>query len=62
MMGRGRPFGVKLLAERVRWEVAYHWGEQQYKLNNNLTSYVARQLVHDLPALKPYLKFRKTRW
>lgn len=60
---QGRPFGAKLLAERVRWEcVVVGRSDDLYKLNNNHTAYVARRLVADHPELGPLLRFRKTRY
>ena len=55
----GRPFGAKLLAERVRWEhfIGSKRGHE-YKLNNNHTAYIARRLVKDHPQLGAFLRFR----
>jgi hypothetical protein len=59
---RHRPFGMKALAERVRWEIAMavHPGEAGSKLNNIYVAYIGRELVQELPVLKPLVKFRKT--
>ena len=56
-----RPLSAKLLAERVRWELAFQ-KKGDYKLNNNHTAYIARRLIMDDPSLEPFLKFRKTQW
>jgi len=61
MSTKGRRFGVKLLAERVRWEVTFTYG-LDYKVNNNYTAYIARMLVADHPSLTPFIQFRKTRY
>lgn len=55
----GRPFGAKLLAERVRWEhfIGSRRGHE-YKLNNNHVAYIARRLVKDHPQLGAFLRFR----
>lgn len=58
---RGRKFGVKALAERVRWEC--EWikkdDEADWKINNNHVAYIARRLVQDHPQLKDFVEFRK---
>ncbi len=61
--GRGRQFGVKLLVERLRWEcVLQGWSDDQYKINNNLTAYLARWLIAREPMLEKFIQFRETRW
>ena len=59
---RQRPFGMKALAERVRWEIARAGtpGETRCKLNNIYVPYIGRELVQAMPVLKPLVKFRKT--
>lgn len=59
---RGRPFGIGLVAERVRWECVVARGDDGYKINNNYRAYVARKLVAEHPRLRAFLKFRKTRY
>ena len=59
---KNQAFGVKALAERVRWEVNFLWAHKKYKLNNNYSAYIARRLVAVHPKLLPLLKFRKTRY
>lgn len=66
----GKPFGMKLLAERVRWECGLlekrketgGIDDDEYLLNNNHTAYIARRLVADYPELTTLLRFRKTRY
>lgn len=61
LLERGRPFGVWLLANRVRWEV--HMGivkdSEGFRINNNLLAYLARDLIRRMPALKPLVEIRK---
>lgn len=58
----GKPFGAKLLAERVRWEVMVASRDAAgFKVNNNHVAYVARRLVRDHPHLRQWLRFRQTR-
>lgn len=60
---RRRSFGMKALAERVRWEVMTTWDSDAdgYKLNNNLTAYIGRELVAKHPELAEYIEFRRCR-
>lgn len=58
---RGRKFGMKALVERVRWQVIFETDEE-YKLNNNYTSYIGRRLVRDHPELEQYIEFRKVNY
>lgn len=60
---RGRSFGMKALAERVRWEVLQTWADDAagYKLNNNLVAYIGRELVARHPSLAGFIEFRKCR-
>lgn len=54
-----RPFGIALIAERVRWEmfVERRAGEE-FKINNSYRAYVARQLIADHPHLGKLLETR----
>ena len=60
MVAKHRRFGIALLAERVRWEVATTWASdaEGWKINNNHRSYIARDLLRLYPALEPYLSIR----
>ena len=58
--GKGRCFGVKLIAERVRWEVTMTW-DTTYKINNNYTAYIARDLIHRFPHLGRCIQLRKVK-
>lgn len=59
---RGKPFGVKWIVERARWEFVVSRGEEDFALNNNLTAYVARALAEEVPGMRGLVKFRKTLW
>jgi len=63
LVSRGRRFGVKFLAERVRWEVLTTWepDDQGYKLNNNWTAYIARDLIAQMPAAGELIELRAVR-
>lgn len=56
---RGRKFGMKALTERVRWEYLITRDEGTWKLNNNHTAYVARELVRRHPSLAEHIEFRR---
>lgn len=58
-----RRFGMKALTERVRWEVARSWEKDAdgFKLNNNLPSYIGRELVARHPALAEWIELRRCR-
>jgi hypothetical protein len=56
-----RPFGMKLIAERVRWEIYFQYGaDDRWKINNNYTAYIARRLANRHPSLRIWLRFRQT--
>jgi len=57
---KGRRFGVKAIAERVRWEWDLEW-DGEFKLNNNLTAYIARRLAADVPGVGALIETRKVR-
>ena len=62
MHARGRRFGVKALAERVRWECAVtSVSDDGYKIANNHTAYVARRLIRDHPELASLIQTKRTR-
>ena len=60
MVERRRRFGVKALAERVRWECAMAW-DDTVKINNNYSAYVARELCQHIPGLADLIETRVTR-
>ena len=57
----GRRFGVKALAERVRWETMMGWDGEPFKINNNHVSYIGRELIRRRPELAKYMEIRKVR-
>lgn len=59
---RGRVFGIGLLAERVRWDIAIEKGDDRYVVNNDFRAYIARELVHRHPHLARHLRFRRTKY
>lgn len=60
MAKRNRSFGMKLIAERVRWETAMAWSGD-FKINNNYTSYIARELINRHPELSALIELRHTK-
>lgn len=56
----GKRFGVKLLTERIRWEVSIttRSGDDVYKINNNHSAYIARWLIHRHPSVRRVLSIR----
>ena len=58
--GRGRAFGMKALAEVVRWH--FHYSRdvaEEWKLNNNHIAYIGRELIDRHPWIAPYITTRK---
>lgn len=62
MVERRRKFGIGLLAERVRWEVAMTTEGDEYKVNNNYRAYIARKLVERHPEIGEFIDMRKVRF
>ena len=60
---QGRRFWVKLLAERVRWEMRMTWRQdrQGFKMNNSHTAYLARDLLREMPALERLIETRRVK-
>jgi hypothetical protein len=61
--GLGRPFSAYLLRERIRWEVAMTWGKDAdgFKINNNFTPFIARDLIAKHPEYAHLMQTRKTK-
>ena len=61
MAHRKRRFGMKALAERVRWQVMATWetDAEGFKLNNNLVSFLSRELIKRYPELGRYIELRR---
>jgi hypothetical protein len=62
MVAARRRFGVKLIAERVRWEcyIGSYDGED-FKITNHFVAYIARELVRVNPAVADWIECRRTR-
>ena len=57
-----RPFGAKMIVERIRWEMATRKdSHEDFKINNNYTAYLARMYVRRNPERDSLFKFRETR-
>ena len=62
MRDRDAKFGIGMLAERVRWEVAASWlPSDGYKINNNYRAYLARDRIAKHPELARLMTTRKVR-
>lgn len=57
---RGHRFGMKQLAEHVRWHFAVNRTDRSYGLNNNIVAPLARLLVAECPDVRPYMEMRRT--
>ena len=55
---QGNKFGMKHLVERVRWEMLMGARKGRFKLNNNHTAYIARELIRRRPRLAHFLELR----
>lgn len=60
----GKPFGIKLVAEQVRYRchIQQLKPSVDYLINNNHVAYIARWLVTQVPALAGLIKFRTARY
>lgn len=59
---RGRPFGIGLITERVRYECAISSSPSKFKINNNWRSYLARWLIAQDPSLEKWMSFREVQY
>lgn len=59
---QGRKFGIKALAERVRWEEPVATDGSVFKVPNSYIAYIARKLIETYPSMKKYIELRKTKW
>lgn len=57
-----KKFGVKALAERVRWEEPLATDGSEFKIPNSYVAYIARELIWTHPILKKYIETRSTKW
>lgn len=58
----GRPFGMKALVERVRWDEPVPIEKSQgFRLNNSSVAYLARDMVKIEPGLKRLMRMRRVK-
>jgi len=63
MLVHKRRFGVKALAERVRWEIRTTWEQdaQGFKINNDFPAYIAREFIREDPRFGALIETRIVR-
>ncbi len=62
---RGKRFGMKAIAERVRWEINIEGEERNgeaYKISNDLIAYLGRWIIARDKSIEPFLRFKKVRY
>mgnify|MGYP003146859338 CR=1 FL=1 len=58
-----QAFGIKLIAERVRWQVVIVWGvKNKFKVNNNHCPYIARWIIARDRTIERFIRFRKVKY
>lgn len=62
LAGRGKRFGMKAIAERVRWEVTLEGNHEDYKISNDLVAYIARWIIARDKTIEPFLRFKRVRY
>ena len=58
--GRKR-YGIAMITERIRWEVAVATSGDEFKINNNFRSRYARKLIGDFPEFNEMFEIREKR-
>ncbi len=64
---RGERFGVKQLAEYIRWHEWFGHAKDNvaykgfFKVHNNHVAYIARELIRRHPRLKEFIELRKAK-
>lgn len=53
-----RPFGVKALVERMRWDASLRTNGRPFKIDNSLTAQYARKLYETRPDLRQWFRVR----
>lgn len=53
-------YGIKSIAERIRWHVSIETKGDDFKINNNFSSCYARMLIADDPSLKEFFETRRS--
>ena len=61
LAAKRKRFGINLIRERVRWEIAFDRRDDDYKINNSHAPYIARMLIARHPHLADCLELRRTR-
>lgn len=62
LASKGKPFGIGLITERVRYECAISTSPSKFKINNNWRSYIARWLIAQDPGLEKWMSFREVKY
>jgi hypothetical protein len=57
----GRRFGMRHVAERVRWETAIETTGSPYKIRNDFVKYIGHEIVRRNPELAQFVRFRRMR-
>ena len=57
----GQAFGMKALAEQVRWQTKIKHGKG-YKISNNHIAYIARWIIAEDPTIEEFLRFRNVKY
>lgn len=58
LASRGKRFGFRLIAERVRWELMVTRSEEEWAVNNSYVPFLAREIVAKHPAMARLVEFR----
>jgi hypothetical protein len=56
-----QPLGVKMLFERLRWDIAIRTTGEPLKLNNNYTALYARKIMDEHPEFGDLFRTRRLR-
>jgi len=58
-----RMFSAKQIVEQMRWDPTIKkCADEEFKICNSYTAYIARKFVEDYPEALPFLRFRRTRY
>jgi hypothetical protein len=63
MLAHHRRFGMRMIQERVRWEIHTTWAPDRdgYRLNDHYPPYIARDLIKKYPGLGELIELRKVK-
>lgn len=56
--GRRERYGSKMIVERMRWDTQFKEMSEDFKINNNVTSYLARLVMLERPLLDGMFQMR----